>query len=203
MKPPKLLALNSNVHPAEYRLEEMVCTIGRHARCNIIVNQSVISRLHARIEYKAPYYILTDVNSANGTFVNGQRIYEPYQLLDQDEIGLASPTSQLRFTDPDSTESISSRLQFDEQNMIFMLNKQPLKLTSSQFRLLQHLYEQAGNLCTRESCAQAIWGRDYDPELDASAFDRAISKLRCRLRRIDPQAEVLRTRRGLGYVLYP
>ena len=203
MKPPKLLALDSNVHPPEYRIEETLCTIGRHTRCNIIVHQSTISRLHARIEYQAPYYLLIDVNSANGTFVNGQRIYEPYQLLDQDEIGLASPTSHLRFEDPDSTQSIASRLQFDEQNMTFLLNKQPLELTSSQFRLLQHLYKQAGNLCTRESCARAIWGRNYNPDVDASAFDRAISKLRCRLRRIDPQAEVLQTRRGMGYVLYP
>lgn len=203
MKSPKLLALDNDVNPYEYRIEETICTIGRHARCNIIVHRTIVSRLHARIEYQAPYYLLVDVKSANGTFVNGQRIYEPHQLLDQDEIGLASPTPDLRFEDPDTTEPISSRLQFDEQNMTFLLNRQPLELTSSQFRLLQHLYEQAGSLCTRESCAQAIWGRDYDPDVDASAFDRAISKLRCRLRRIDPQAEVLRTRRGLGYVLYP
>ena len=49
----------------------------------------------------------------------------------------------------------------------FFLDQQPLELTAAQFRLLSHLYQNVGNLCTRESCAAAIWGRDYDPGMDA------------------------------------
>jgi DNA-binding response OmpR family regulator len=58
-------------------------------------------------------------------------------------------------------------------------------------------------VCTRESCAQAIWGRDYDPELDTEALDRAISTLRGQLRKIAAKADLIETRRGLGYLLKP
>ena len=54
--------------------------------------------------------------------------------------------------------------------MRFSLDQQPIELTAAQFRLLTHLYQNAGNLCTRESCAAAIWGRDYDPGMDAAAL---------------------------------
>ena len=47
----------------------------------------------------------------------------------------------------------------------------------------------------------AIWGRDYDPGLDAEALDRAISNLRGVIRRASQGAELLQTRRGLGYML--
>jgi DNA-binding response OmpR family regulator len=87
--------------------------------------------------------------------------------------------------------------------MTFILNKKPLDLTPAQFRLLHYLYQHAGEVCTRETCAQAIWGRDYDPGLDADALDRAMSNLRGQLRQVDPDSDLIETRRGLGYLLHP
>src|SRR5256885_2092029 len=66
---------------------------------------------------------------------------------------------------------------------------------------LRYLLHDAGNLCTRESCAAAIWGRDYDPGMDAAALDRAIANLRRLLRQIDPSSDAFQTQRGLGYLL--
>jgi DNA-binding response OmpR family regulator len=85
--------------------------------------------------------------------------------------------------------------------MTFYLEERPLSLTPQQFRLLSHLYQHAGEVCTRERCAEAIWGRDYDPGMDADALDRAIANLRAQLRQVDPDSDLIQTRRGLGYVL--
>jgi DNA-binding response OmpR family regulator len=198
----RLLALHEDVQPAESILEADVYTLGRSALCQIVVQRPVVSRLHAKIEREGPRYQLVDTGSANGTFINGQRLHAPHILSDRDQIGLGAATAILRFLDPDPTFIPTTRLRYDERQMIFFLGDTPVDLTPAQFRLLHHLYQFAGEVCTRESCAAALWGHDYDPGLDADALDRAFSSLRSQLRRIDADAELIETRRGLGYVLH-
>jgi hypothetical protein len=199
--PARLLALHEDVQPPESILEADVYTLGRSPLCQIVVQRSIVSRLHAKIERDGPRYQLVDAGSANGTFLNGKRLQAPHLLSDRDLIGLGSVTAILRFHDPDPTVIPVTRLRYDEQRMLFSLGNTPLDLTPAQFRLLHHLYQFAGEVCTRESCAAALWGHDYEPGLDADALDRAFSSLRSQLRRIDPDAELIETRRGLGYVL--
>lgn len=201
-QPAQLLAVSPEVQPDEVALADDLCMLGRSVTCHVVVSQKLVSRLHAVIERNGPRYMLRDSDSANGTFVNGQRISVPYHLKHDDLIGLGSPAPQLRFLDPDPTYMPSGRLRYDDRTIGFLLDGQPLDLSPSQLRLLLHLYTQAGELCTRESCAQALWGRDYDPGLDAGALDQAINTLRGKLRQLEPgAAELLKTRRGLGYVL--
>ncbi len=199
----RLVSLNPDVQKAEYTLEKDVYTIGRSATCQIVVPLNIVSRLHAKIERVGPRYVLSDVDSANGTFVNSRQIHTQHLLKDRDTIGLGVPTPLLRFVDPDPTSVPSSRLRYDDQAMTFFLEGQAVDLSPAQFRLLHYLYQHAGTVCTRESCAQAIWGRDYDPGLDAEALDRAISNLRGHLRKIAAKADLIETRRGLGYLLKP
>ena len=196
-----LLALHADALPVEYALGTSICAIGRSPICQIIVRRNVVSRLHARIVRDGLRYILSDAGSANGTFVNGHRIAEPHILKNRDLIGLGAAEGMLRFVDPDPTHIPSGRLAYDEPAMTFLFDGQPLDLSPAQHRLLQHLYRNTSSLCTRESCAQALWGRNYAPGADADALDRAVSKLRQKLRRIDPNVELIETRRGVGYLL--
>lgn len=201
--PARLVALSDEVEPAELALSGAEHTVGRAPGCDIVVRRQTVSRLHARILREGPRYVLYDVGSANGTFVNGQRLTAPHLLGHRDTIGLGAAGDLLRFIDPDPTVVPSTRLRFDERTQSFSLAGQLLELTPAQHRLLLHLYRHLGALCTREACAAAIWGRDYDPGLDAEALDRAVSNLRAALRRADPTAELIQTRRGLGYTLLP
>jgi DNA-binding response OmpR family regulator len=199
----QIVGLNDDIEPGEYLLADDVCTIGRSSMCHVLIKRAIVSRLHAKIERDGPRYVLHDAGSANGTYVNTRRIYEPHLLKDRDMIGLGGPTALLRFRDPDPTLIPAFRLTFSEPTMTFILNMKPLDLTPAQFRLLHYLYQHAGEVCTRETCAQAIWGRDYDPGLDADALDRAMSNLRGQLRQVDPDSDLIETRRGLGYLLHP
>ena len=45
-------------------------TIGRHADNTIVLDDPLVSAYHARIDRKGVNYILTDLQSTNGTFVN-------------------------------------------------------------------------------------------------------------------------------------
>ena len=50
--------------------------IGRDAGCDFTVSSESISRRHARLELREGRLMVTDLGSANGTFVNGQRVRE-------------------------------------------------------------------------------------------------------------------------------
>lgn len=52
---------------------------------------ATVSRVHARIRKEEEGYFLADLNSRNGTSVNGRllRANEEYQLQDEDEVDFA------------------------------------------------------------------------------------------------------------------
>jgi DNA-binding response OmpR family regulator len=199
-----LHALEASVQPARFPLLASSCTIGRDPSCQVVVQQRrEVSRRHARIERDSQGYTLADLGSANGTFVNARRINGPMLLHHNDLIGLGSSSSLLRFDDPDSTVVAAPGLRFDDRSRIFFLRNQPLDLSPSLAQLLLHLYRNAGIVCDRESCAQALWKHSYSAERDAAALDQAITTLRGKLGQSDPKAGPIHTRRGIGYLLEP
>jgi ABC transport system ATP-binding/permease protein len=63
--------------------------IGREADSNqIVLDHPQISRHHLQVSQQNGSYIVTDLRSTNGTFVNGQRIFAPTPLNDGDIINL-------------------------------------------------------------------------------------------------------------------
>lgn len=58
----------------EYILTKDIVTVGRHPNNIISITQEAVSRHHSRIERKDGEYTLFDLNSSNGTFVNGIKI---------------------------------------------------------------------------------------------------------------------------------
>jgi hypothetical protein len=54
--------------------------LGRSRTNAIALSDSKVSRNHARLDPVRSTYILTDLGSANGTFVNGVRIAQPVRL---------------------------------------------------------------------------------------------------------------------------
>ncbi|NJN15709.1 MAG: FHA domain-containing protein [Oscillochloris sp.] len=199
----QLVSLADDIVPQEFVLSGAVHTLGRAPSCDIHIPRGTISRLHARIVRDGPRYVLQDAGSANGTFVNGALISDRHTLANRDTIGLGSAGDLLRFIDPDPTVIPGGRLRFDERTQVFYLSDEALSLPPTQHRLLVHLYRRIGELCPREECAEAIWGRDYDPGMDADALDKIVSGLRGAIRRVDPAAELIQTRRGMGFVLLP
>lgn len=74
----------------EFVLNPTVTQIGRGESCDIVLkNDPTISRLHARVLQKEGDYILQDLNSANGVFVNSKKISQ-HILVDHDQIQVGS-----------------------------------------------------------------------------------------------------------------
>jgi pSer/pThr/pTyr-binding forkhead associated (FHA) protein len=57
-----------------YPLEAQEISIGRENTNMITINDAQISRRHARMELRGSAYVIQDLGSTNGTFVNGTRI---------------------------------------------------------------------------------------------------------------------------------
>jgi len=57
-----------------YPLEADEISIGRDATNTVAINDAEVSRRHARMELRGTAYVLQDLGSTNGTFVNGTRV---------------------------------------------------------------------------------------------------------------------------------
>ena len=55
-------------------------TVGKlQGQCEVLLNAETVSRIHARLEYRKGIGYIRDLNSRNGTFLNGERL-EPQEL---------------------------------------------------------------------------------------------------------------------------
>jgi len=70
----------------EYPLEEQEITIGRGLQNAVQIDDPRASREHARISPGRKGFVLEDLNSSNGTYVNRKRISKRHQLAHGDEI---------------------------------------------------------------------------------------------------------------------
>jgi pSer/pThr/pTyr-binding forkhead associated (FHA) protein len=82
----------------EWPLTGEVLTIGGEVGNQILIDDPTVSRQHAEIVRVGDDYVLLDLRSSNGTFVNGQQVLDLHILHDGDEIEVAG--QRLRFTTP-------------------------------------------------------------------------------------------------------
>ena len=68
-------------------------TLGRAPSCNVVLNSPAVGRAHARIERSAKRLLIRISQSANGNFVNGQRIDGTAVLSSGDVVGLGGVRS--------------------------------------------------------------------------------------------------------------
>ena len=71
-----------------FQLAKDVMTIGRDVNNDLVINDSEVSRNHARLTAQSGGYLIEDLASTNGTFVNGQRLIGPKLLNSGDVVGL-------------------------------------------------------------------------------------------------------------------
>lgn len=72
--------------PSVVKLDRMKLTIGRSSRNDICISDPFASRLHAEIRRENDQVLLVDNGSANGTFVNGQRVSATLRLQPGDVV---------------------------------------------------------------------------------------------------------------------
>jgi serine phosphatase RsbU (regulator of sigma subunit) len=69
-----------------YRLDREETVVGRLVYCDVLLAERNVSRQHARLVRTRGEYFVEDLNSTNGTFLNGKRVMARTRLRDQDVI---------------------------------------------------------------------------------------------------------------------
>jgi pSer/pThr/pTyr-binding forkhead associated (FHA) protein len=70
----RLLALDGPEAGSVFEIPKGTFTVGRATACNLVIESAAVSKAHARFERTNAYLTVSDLGSANGTFVNGVRI---------------------------------------------------------------------------------------------------------------------------------
>jgi len=194
---------------SEIEWEEESLAIGRDGANNIIIDHPLASRRHARLERQEEGFSIRDLNSTNGTYINGEPLTGEHLLNDQDQIIIADTI--ITFHDPEATargplppEVVKSlreeELRVDSQSKEVLIQGQVLKpqLTVKEFQLLELLYTRKGQVVSKDEIARAVW--DYEV-FDYNAIDALIYRLRHRIEPNPSNPRYLLTQRGFGYKL--
>jgi len=88
----------------EVEMSGEVLTIGRDPESDIFLDQPMVSRHHARIERRGEAFLIRDLGSTNGTFVENRRTDE-HPLRDCDAIGIGN--ARLVFKHKFSSEDLT------------------------------------------------------------------------------------------------
>jgi pSer/pThr/pTyr-binding forkhead associated (FHA) protein len=102
------LVMHSGPTPGKtFPMEGDVLTIGREAGNQIVINDAEVSRKHTQFVLQGGKYVVTDLGSTNGTFVNGQRVTGQHVLQPGEVISLGEQITLLfeavTVVDPNAT----------------------------------------------------------------------------------------------------
>lgn len=181
--------------------------IGRHEECDIVLPDRLVSRRHTRIFWQGDGYYVEDLNSKNGTHVNGDEVTTPTPLEDGDELQIAL-RFKLAFVDAGATapltfEDESPGLRIDNETREVWVGGQRVDppLSLHQYRLLVALWEAGGGVITREQIVDTVWPETSGEGVSEQAIDALVRRLRERLAENDEGFRYIVTVRGHGFRL--
>jgi len=90
-----LVVLEAGSPARTFRISKEIVTIGRMPDCDVVIPDPGASRHHARIRHRDGEYTVTDLDSTNGTLVNGETVQERL-LEDGDRITIGKTVLEFR-----------------------------------------------------------------------------------------------------------
>src|SRR4051812_28388943 len=94
---PRLLLKGGAGEITEYPLGE-ANVLGRGTTASVRLADREVSRKHSQIDREGDHFVLRDLGSSNGTFLNGRRIEGPERLADGDEVVIGTSKMEFRLT---------------------------------------------------------------------------------------------------------
>jgi adenylate cyclase len=107
----RLLLLSADA-PQAFEVAD-TSTLGRHPDCDVPIIDGRASKNHAVVERHGDTFVLRDLGSMNGTFLNGARIEGETQLEHGDEITIGAV--RVRFEDPEGTAASPALARLERQ----------------------------------------------------------------------------------------
>ena len=204
-----LLMLKGDSSKKNWDLEQETTLLGRGDDCDVVIDNRQVSRHHAKIIKNGDGYFLVDLNSKNGTFLNGEQLVGEARLLqDGDQLGIAL-SCRMVFVDADATAPLSvmtpSKLGIkmdSDAKRVWVAGMEivpPLSL--AQYTLLELLFQHKGGVVSREAIVAKVWENEAADGVSEQAIDALARRLRERIAEVDADTQYIVTVRGHGFRL--
>ncbi|MFN2526334.1 MAG: FHA domain-containing protein [Actinomycetota bacterium] len=70
--------------------------IGRADKCHVVLDDTYVSQLHARIFSRGEAYLVEDLGSTNGTYLNRRRVSSPTEVHRGDRVKVGKTVLEMR-----------------------------------------------------------------------------------------------------------
>ena len=205
---PMLIVYEGELEQQRWIVDQDQMIIGRGSDCDIVIPKRQISRQHAQIERDDSGYLLRDLGSKNGTYVNSQEVRgDPYRLKDGDEIQIALCV-KMGFVGADMTLPLELAgpdrgLRIDRAAKRVFVGGHELAppLSVAQYRLLELLLEHKEEVVSRDAIVKTVWPEEEAMGISEQAIDALVRRLRDRISAVDPDHAYIVTVRGHGFRL--
>ena len=132
---PRLTAISGRLKGSVFAIDDLPVVIGRETTATLCIADASVSRRHSQIEKEDGHFVIADLDSLNGTFVNDVPVkHRKLQHGDRVRIG----DSQFIFLTHDADMNSSSEVRFDHGQVI--------SGSTLQFRFNDALYVMARDL---------------------------------------------------------
>jgi DNA-binding winged helix-turn-helix (wHTH) protein len=202
-----LLMVEGPLPGKRFFVDQPVLLIGRDAQCDVVISDRQVSRRHASISLEGDRYVLQDLGSKNGTFVNGHELGGSHLLQDGDEIQIAL-CCKLAYVAAEATAPVileeqvhGLRMDLDSKRVWVSGKELDPPLSLAQYRLLALLYGEPGRVYSRDEVVDAVWPEDDRDGISEQAIDALARRLRERLAEADAETPYVITVRGHGFRL--
>jgi len=209
---PILIAQSGPLNGKRWMLQGAII-LGRDEQCDVVIPDRQVSRQHARITPTSGGILLEDLGSKNGTHCNGAPVDGNILLQDGDVVQIALAQQfiylssdatlplEASFVDHSLTEpALPCRLRLDIRSRRVWIDEVEIlpPLSASQFHLLEVLYENQGDVVSRDVLINSVWGDEVANGVSEQALDALVRRLRDRIAAIDPTHSYINTIRGHG-----
>ncbi|MBM3944593.1 MAG: FHA domain-containing protein, partial [SAR202 cluster bacterium] len=185
----------------------------RRSDNDLVVDEASVSRRHALIMETASGYVVRDLNSTNGTFVNREKIGgNEWVLQHGDRIRMGGSKTVFVFQQ-DASNTL--KLQLDELNVDNeegeKTREEPkpkgkekaksVRLGKKAAQLLKFLQSKEGTPVSRDDIIRGVWPELAEGDEANRAISRAVEEIRHELEEDASQPERLMTLGEFGYIL--
>ena len=184
-------------------------TMGRRSDNDIVVDETTVSRRHSLIMNTPGGYVVRDLNTTNGTFVNQNKLNQSEHMLrhgDQIKLGGSDITIMFRQEGP-RTLTLDTASSVPVEAALPSIPEQTVQPAAAAMleivdaTLLSALGLRKGSVVSRSELLEELWPDEHDDVGKSLKLDEAVARLRSQLDQ-DPDNPVsLVTVGQFGYLL--
>ena len=120
-----LSSSSPDVSQAHFELGDGEITMGRHPECDLVIDAGAVSRYHAKVSCQDEHFLVEDLGSRNGTFLNGQMLGAPEKLREGDRIRISEVEMVFHGAAVPEFAAGSAEMTFDGSNFGIMMVDDP------------------------------------------------------------------------------